>query len=235
MRWVIFIHLLLILNLCQAQSNIATINLQLSFPQGAYKKTYPLTASGLILGIMHATENQPGFYFGGEFGILQVSGNNQYYTGNYNNEYNTFLVASWNHVITFSGMMKINLIPDGEFFQPFIDIRLGTNLFWTKTSISRDLPRDPITNVSEVKYYYSNSNTSWTLRIGSGVGVDFPFGHKKKFAAILKASYLFGSQATYYTHPLIKNFQITTFPRFSNTSMILLETGIRFNIFNSGN
>ncbi len=180
MRRVIFIYALLTISQLQAQSNIGAINLQLSFPQGAYKKAYPITASGLILSLMHARESQPGFYFGGEIGILQVSGSNKYYTGNYNNEYNTFLVASWNHIITFAGKMKINLLPDGEYFQPFIDISLGTNLFWTSTSISRDLPRDPITNVAGVKYYYNDTKTSWTLRIGSGFGIDFPFGQRKK-------------------------------------------------------
>jgi len=228
----LFFIVLLLVNKAYAQANTATLNLQVCFPQGDYKKTYPVTSSGLIFGIAHTLKDQPAFSIAGEVGILQVSGANKYYTGFYNNEYNTFVVASWNHILTFAATLKVNLLSEDESWKLYIDCSFGSNAFVTFSSISRDLYRDPITNTDVTKFYYSDLHTAWTLRAGGGMEVEIPLGLQKKIALVFKGSYLYGSNASYYARPAIHNTHINLAPRSSNTSMLLAETGIRFGIFN---
>ena len=227
-----FLVTFIFLTRAHAQTNTATLSLQLSFPQGEYKKTYPVIASGLLFGIVHHSKTKSPFSVGGEIGILQVSGGNKYYTGYYNNEYNTFLVASWNHILTLAALLKVNLLDENKSWNAYIDFSMGTNVFLTTTSISRDLYRDPITNLVKTKYYYSDTHVSCPFRAGAGLGIEIPFGRQKKIALLFKGSYLYGSPAKYYAHPAINNTQIILSPKESKTSMVLAETGIRFGVFN---
>jgi hypothetical protein len=210
-----------------AQANMGTLTVQVGFPQGSYKKAYPATSSGLLFGIMHRAENHPGVSIGAELGILQVSGGNKYYTGNYNNQYNTYLVSSWNHIITLAGAMQLNLVPENESCNVSLWMSLGTNIFWTENSVSTE---DRV--VSYVKYYFQDSHASCALRAGLGFEMDFPMGRKKNIAIAIKGSYLFGSTARYYRRPVIHNTEISTFLSESNTSMVLTQAGIRFYLFN---
>lgn len=235
MRYFIIAAALLIFAKSVAQTNIAALSLQAGFPQGDYKENYPVTSSGLLFGIVHILKGQPPFSVGGEVGIMQVSGSNKNYTGIYNNEYNTFVVASWNHIVTMSALLKVNLPPYSKSCNVYVDFRIGTNLFLTTTSISRNDGRDYIANTAKIKFYYSDAKTSFTLRLGAGLGVDVPFGRKKNMAFMAECSYLYGSPAKYYAKPCIDDLQITLAPKQSATSMLLAETGINFGIFNKKN
>ncbi|CAN5214880.1 hypothetical protein BH11BAC6_BH11BAC6_04280 [soil metagenome] len=103
-------------------------------------------------------------------------------------------------------------------------------MFLTFSSISRDIGID-ITNTVRTKYYYKDTHIAFALRAGTGLGIDIPFGRKKKFAAIIKASYLYGSNARYYAHPSVNNTQITLYPQESRTTMVLAEAGFRYGLF----
>jgi len=164
-----FLVTFIFLTRTHAQTNKATRSLQLSFPQGEYKKTYPVIAGGLLFGIVHKSKTKSPFSVGGEIGILQMSGADKYYTGYYNNEYNTFLVASWNYILTLAALLKVNLLDENKSWNAYIDFSIGSNVFLTTTSISRELSRDPITNIDRVKYYYSNTHIDCSFRAGAGL------------------------------------------------------------------
>jgi hypothetical protein len=214
------------------QTNQGTLNLQVAFPQGAYNETYPVISSGLLFSITHRSKTRAPFSIGGELGILQVSGSDKYFTGVYNNEYNTFLVASWSHIITLAGLLKVDLLSTKKSWNAYGTFTVGTNIFLTATTISRDLYVNPIANLVKTKYYYSDTHWACNLRAGAGLGIEIPFGKQKKIAALVKCSYLYGSPAKYYARTEINNTQIILSPRFSQTTMLLAEAGIRFGIFN---
>ena len=220
------------INNTNAQINKGSINFQAGFPTSDYKKNYNVVPTGLLFNIAHQLKNQPPFSFGGEIGIMQVSGADKYYTGFYNNEFNTFLVASWNHIVTVGAIFKVNLFPENPFCDVSININAGANIFLTNTTISRDKYFNPITNIEVTKYYYSDTRAAATLRAGGGLGIEIPIGRKKNTSIILNTSYLYGSKAKYYAHPKIINTQIILAPKESGTSMVLAETGIRFELFN---
>jgi hypothetical protein len=227
----LFIFIIAVRFVCStyAQTNKASLNFQISFPAGDYKKNYPVTSTGLIFGILHQLKTQEHISIGGELGILQVSGDDHYYKGIYNNEYNNFLVSSWNSILTIAPVMRITLFSEHA-WNAFMDFTVGSNLFITRTAISRDLYLDPITGITIVKYYYSEKHTACSLRAGAGLGTEFPLGKKKKTALVIKGSYLYGSYVTYYARPVIHDTQIILSPRQSAASMILAETGIRFGL-----
>ncbi len=217
-----------------AQANKGSVTFQAAFPAADYKNNYDVTPTGMMFSFTHQLKNQPPFSFGGEIGILQVSGANKYYTGIFNNEYNTFLVASWNHIITLGGTFNVNLFPENSFFNVIVDINAGTNLFLTTTSISRDLAPnlvDVLTDTRRTKWYYSDTKTSFALRMGGGVAIEVPVGRKKKIFALVKGSYLYGSHANYYSRPYIVDTKIILSPHSSGTSMILTQAGIKLYMF----
>ncbi|HXS59065.1 MAG TPA: hypothetical protein VN726_23235 [Hanamia sp.] len=215
-----------------AQNNKGSLTFQAAFPTGDYKNKYDMIPTGLLFNFTHQLKNQPPFSFGGEIGILQVNGVNKYYTGVYDNEYNTFLVASWNHIVTAGAIFNLSLFPENPLFDVVVDINAGTNLFITTGSISRDLGRDPLTNTLRTKFYYTDNHISSTLRIGGGAAIEVPVDRRKKIFALVKGSYFYGSHARYYTRPTIINTQITLSPESSGTSMFLAEAGVKMFLFN---
>jgi hypothetical protein len=163
---------------------------------------------------------------------MQVNGADKYYKGFYNNEFNTFLIASWNHIVTLGAIFKLNLFPENNFFDVNLNITVGTNIFITNSTISRDKYFNPITNIEVTKYYYSDTRAAATLRAGGGLGIEIPLGQKKNTSIIFNTSYLYGSRAKYYAHPKIISTQIILSPKESGTSMLLAEIGIKFGLFN---
>ena len=216
----------------RAQNNMGSATFQAAFPVGDYSHSYDVLPTGMMFSFTHQIKNQPPFSFGGEIGILQVSGADKYYTGVYNNEYNTFLVASWNHIITLGGIFNVTLFPGNSSFSVVANINVGTNLFLTTTSISRDIGIGPITHDVTTKYYYSGTHASLALRMGGGLSVEVPLGRSKKIFALVKAAYLYGSHATYYARPRIIDTQIMLAPRSTGTAMVLAQAGIKFYMFN---
>jgi len=227
-----FLATIIIVNNTNAQVIEGSLAFQAAFPTADYRKNYNIVPTGLLFNMTHQLKNQPPFSFGGEIGIMQVSGADKYYTGFYNNEFNTFLVASWNHIITLGAIFKVNLFPENTFFDVNVNITAGTNIFLTNTTISRDEYFNPITNIEVTKYYYSDTHAAVALRAGGGLGFEMPLGRKKKTSIVLNTSYLYGSKAKYYAYPKINSTQIILSPKESGTSMVLAEAGIRFGLFN---
>ena len=233
MRSLIFLFIIIAASTCvRAQNNKGSLTFQAAFPTGDYKKKYDVMPTGLLFNFTHQLKNQPPFSFGAEVGILQVNGADKYYTGVYNNEFNTFLVASWNHIVTVGAIFNLSLFPESSLFDVVVNINAGTNLFITTGSISRDLGRGPLTNIDKIKFYYTDNHISSTLRIGGGAAIEAPVDRKKKIFAIVKGSYFYGSHARYYSRPKIIDRQIISSPESSGTSMILAEAGIKMFLFN---
>lgn len=216
----------------RAQNNKGSLTFQAAFPTGDYKNKYDVTPTGLLFNFTHQLKNQPPFSFGGEIGILQVNGTDKYYTGVYDNEYNTFLVASWNHIVTLGAIFNVSLFPENPLFDVVVDIKAGTNLFITTGSISRDIGRDLLTNTVKTKFYFTDNRISSTFRMGGGAAIEVPVDRQKKITVLVKGSYFYGSHARYYTRPTIINTQIILSPGSSGTSMFLTEAGVKIFLFN---
>jgi hypothetical protein len=214
-----------------AQANKGSVTFQAAFPGADNKNSYDVIPTGMMFAFTHQLKNQPPFSFGAEIGILQVNGADKHYTGVFANEYNNFLVASWNHIITVGGTFDVNLFPENSFFNAIVGINAGTNLFITTTSISRYVGPDPVVNAVAAKSLYSGTKTFFALRMGGEVAIEIPVGRKKKICALVKGSYLYGSHANYYSRPDIVDTKIILSPRSSGTSMILTQTGIKFYLF----
>ncbi|MFT3703106.1 MAG: hypothetical protein QM802_12085 [Agriterribacter sp.] len=214
-----------------AQVNMGTLSFQMSLPQGGYKKTYPVTGTGLMFDLVHTFKAGSRWSAGAEFGILQVSGDDNQYTGYYNNEFNTYVVASWNHIITLAPILLYRLTPTQNRIQVYAQGTVGTNMFLTTSSISRDLP-DYYPVEFRTKYYYSDNHVSFSLRTGAGLLGTAAIGKHKTTSIVLKGSWLWGSSVKYYAHPFVQNQEIIIYPRQSTTAMFLAQAGIRFGTFN---
>lgn len=190
-------------------------------PQGDYKRTYPVTSTGMIFSMVYRLKPDSPVSIGGELGVLQVSASKKHY-GDY-------LVSSNNHIISLSPVVRVDLLEEDKKSNLFVDVKFGCNLFLTAATISSDY-EDPLTNTTVVTYYYSEFKTSYAFRAGTGVGFERMIGKKGRVWWLVKGSYLYGSHARYYAKPKIDGMNITLFPRQSKTSMILGEAGIRFSI-----
>jgi hypothetical protein len=242
MRILFFITLLLFLLKTEAQTNRASLTFQMSLPQGDYKKAYPKTGTGFIFGVVHHLQANPFIGIGGEMGLLQVSNDNTTYAGYYHNHYNYYYISATNYIFTVAAQLRIDLSAPHKSVKYFIDFSVGTNIFFTYSAISHDGGVDIIQVITEgdiipplpknLKIDSSSSHSYWALRTGAGIGTEIPVGKNKKLSLLLKCSYLYGSNAQYYTHPDAQNLQISLRPDESGTSVFLAEAVIRFKIFN---
>src|SRR5664279_4590503 len=123
MRLILFFFgTIITVNATNAQGNMGSFTFQAGLPTANYKDSYNVIPTGMLFNFTHQLKNQPPFSFGAEIGILQVSGADKYYTGVYNNEYNTFLVASWNHLVTLGAIFEVSLFPENSFFDVLVNI-----------------------------------------------------------------------------------------------------------------
>ena len=129
-----FFGIIITVNAPNAQGNKGSLTFQAGFPVANYKDSYNVTPTGLLFNFTHQLNNQPPFCFGGEAGILQVSGADKYYTGVYNNEYNTFLVSSWNHMVTLCPIFELSLFPENSFFDCLVNFIYGPIFFISTAS-----------------------------------------------------------------------------------------------------
>lgn len=218
-----------------AQQNALSLNFQMSLPLGSYKDSYPKTGTGLLLGYLHPLASQTAVAVGAEAGLLQMNASSERYTGYYRNEYHTYTVASSNYIFTIAPRLRGELLNVFKTGKVFIDCSIGTNIFFSYTGISHSYPYNFIRNdVLGTGFTTatdsSRSHSYWALRAGIAPGVEIPLGKKNKRCLLLKCSYVYGSNAQYFSHPAIQQLQIQLAPKTSNTSMLLPELGFRFNL-----
>ncbi len=219
----------------QAQQNTISLSFQMSLPLGTYKQTYPKTGTGLLLGYLHPLPSQAAVAIGGEAGLLQVNSKSERYTGYYRNEYHPYIVATSNYIFTVAPKIRIELLTVFKTGKIFIDGSIGTNIFFSYTAISHDydynfIRSDVLGSGFTSATDSSRSHGCWALKAGIGPGIALPLGQKAGTQLLLKCSYVYGSNAVYFSHPAINQLQIHLEPKQSNTSMLLAELGFLFKI-----
>lgn len=232
MRCIFIILFMFLLAKANAQINSASLNFQMSLPQGHYKETYPKTGTGFLFGFVHRFQPTSSVGFGGELGFMQINNANETYDGYYHNRYNTYSIGTTGYIISAAPKLSIDLLTLKHSMNIFLDCSIGTNIFLTYSAITHDGGYDILTNSYVLKTDSSSAQSYWTFRAGAGLGADISIGKRKKIAAEVKCSYLYGSNAKYFSHPSIENRQINLIPKESKTSMLLAEAGFRFQMFN---
>lgn len=208
----------------------------MSLPQGDYKETYPKTGTGFLFGFVHHLPHTSSVGFGGELGFMQVNNANETYDGYYHNRYNTYSVGSTSYIFSIAPKLRVNFPVLQNTMKIFMDFSIGTNIFLTSSVISHDKYTFwEIEPGPKVIIDSSSSHNYWAFRAGAGLGTDISIGKRKKIVAEVKCSYLYGSNAKYFSHPSIENQQINLVPKESKTSMLLAEAGFRFKMCNKKN
>lgn len=228
------------LSTSEAQKTYESISFQMSLPQGDYKKTYPKTGTGMILGLIHQLGSKSRIGIGGEIGLLQINQKSERYEGYFRNQYHTYYVSSASYVFTIAPKLRLYYPLETKSVKIFSDLSIGMNVFNTASGISHDRERRTVIDyIFNDNYYVEDiqdstlNHTYWALRAGFGTGAEIFMGKKKNIVLTLKLSYFYGSHVKYFTHPVVDGFQFTVTPKESRTSMLILETGFRFRIFSN--
>ncbi len=215
-----------------AQVNTASLTFQLSVPQGEYKDHYSKTGTGLLFSYTHRLKDKPGIALGGDMGILQVSKAGNSYSGLYRNRNDNYYASATNYIITIASKLRGYVFTFKGSVRVFIDLTIGTNIFFTYASISHYHGREFLSRRPRLVTDSSFSHSSLSLRCGLGVGTEISIDKKNKLALLLKCTYLYGSMVNYFSHPHVKGLEITLTPLQSRSSMFLAEAGVRFGMFN---
>jgi len=207
-----------------SQRTMATIDIQLTFPQGEYKSTYAKTGVGLRFNMLRRIGEESPISVGGEVGYLVTGSDSRYFDLYYGGYYDTYKISASNNVVNLAFKARADLVSKERPVLVFVDATIGANLFYSSAAI-------------EQQTYFGNSQTVdadnskgyWAFVWGPGIGIEIPMDKRKQIAAVVKGSYLFGANTTYLTDPSIDNNGTVYFTQHeSKTDMILAELGVRF-------
>ncbi len=223
----LFSLLLLSISSVYSQKAISTLSLQLSFPQEEYQQTYDVTGFGFRWNVMHRPNVNIPISIGGEIGYLVNGSDSRSFDIYYLGIYDEYRVTAANNILSLAFKVRADLLSHDKPIQFFVEGTIGTNLFVSTVDISRE------TYFGESEYVGGNSTKGyWAFAWGPGAGIEIPVGRNKTSAISLKASYLFGSHTKYHTDPYIdNNGEVYFTKRESETTMLLVEGGVRFGIF----
>jgi hypothetical protein len=214
----------------QAQKTSLGINLQLSFPQGEYKSTYPKTGVGLRFNVLYRLKEDGPLSIGGEVGYLVTGSDSRYFDIYYAGFYDRYRVSASNNVLSLAFKARADLLPNDRPVRLFIDGTVGTNLFYSSINIEQETYFGSSQSVGG-----DNSKGYWAFVWGPGLGMEFPVDKRKNIFIAAKGSYLFGANTTYLTDPYIDNNGRIYFTQHeSKTDMILAELGLRITLFGRG-
>ncbi len=213
-------------SVASAQKTITTLSLQLSFPQDEYRDAYSATGVGLRWNVMHRPQESP-LSIGGELGFLINGSDSRSFDIYYLGFYDRYRISATNNIVSLAFKVRADLVPNENSMQLFVDATAGTNLFFSSVDVSRE------TYFGQSDYAGGNSTKGhWAFVWGPGVGVEIPLSKNKRTALSVKGSYLFGSRTKYFTDPYIdNNGEVYFTQRESETTMLLMEAGVRFGLF----
>jgi hypothetical protein len=211
----------------QTQKTISTVSFQLSFPQGEYKSTYPVTGAGIRWNVMHRPSPDMPVSIGGEIGFLITSSDSKFFDLYTFGFFDRYRVTASNNVFSLAFKARADLVPHDKPVQLFVDGTIGTNLFFSSVDAQRE------TFFGNSQYAGGNSTKGyWAFIWGPGLGIEIPLGKAKEICLSLKTSYLLGTNTKYLTDPYIDNNGNVFFTeRESKTDMLITEAGVRFGVF----
>ena len=227
MRNIVFILLIITLSLsANAQKSSLGINLQLSFPQGEYKSTYPKTGVGARVDFLYRLKEDGPMSIGAEFGYMITGSDSRYFDIYYGGFYDTYRISASNNILSLAFKARADLLPNERPVRIFVDGTVGTNLFFSSINIERE------TYYGGSQYVDGdNSKGYWAFTWGPGLGVEFPIDKRRQTLMSVKGSYLFGANTTYLTDPYIDNSGHIYFTQHeSKTDMIIAQVGLRINL-----
>ena len=209
-----------------AQKTSVGVHLQLSFPQGEYKSTYPKTGVGLRLNVLHRLRQDGPISIGGDVGYLVTGSDSRLFDIYYGGFYDTYKISASNNVLSLAFKARADLVSNERPVRVFVEGTVGANLFFSSINIERE------TYFGNSQYVDGdNSKGYWAFVWGPGVGIEIPIDKRRQTAIVVKGSYLFGANTTYLTDPYIDNNGEIFFARHeSKTDMILAELGLRFSL-----
>ena len=204
-----------------SQKFSASIDLQMSVPQGEYKKANTDAGIGGRANFFYRPQKNIPIKIGLELGMQVKGSTHQYFSGLYDN----FKVTASNNI--FSLMFVTRLQPENEGkIKTFLDAIAGWNVFFSTVNIER------LTFFSSYNSSYSNSTKAkWAFAYGGAAGIDVPLNKRDDVGLEIKCAYLFGSDTDYLTNPRIDNDgQVYFTEQRSTTNMLIPQIGVRISI-----
>ena len=208
-----------------SQKFSASLDVQMSVPQGEYKTANPDAGIGGRGNFFYRPQKNIPVKIGLELGMQVKGSTHQYFSGYINGFYDEFKVTASNNI--FSLMFVTRLQPEKEGkIKPFLDAIAGWNVFYSTVNIER------LTFYSAYNSSYSNSSKAkWAFTYGGAAGIDIPLNKRDDIGLELKCAYLFGSDTEYLTNPSIKSDgQVFFDPKQSTTDMLIPQIGVRISI-----
>jgi hypothetical protein len=205
-----------------AQKFSASVDAQLSIPQGDYKDVNPDAGFGLRANFLYKPCKAAPVKFGIEFGIQEKGRATQYFTDYY---YGDFKVSATSNIFSLMLLTRFQSAKPGK-LKPFIDITAGWNVFFSTVSVER------LTYFNDYNSTYSNSSKAhWALAYGASAGVDIPLNKRDDLGLELKVAYLIGANSLYLTNPYIDgNGNVLFEENNSRTTMLIPQAGVRITI-----
>lgn len=207
------------------QRTSAALNLQLSFPQGEYKSTYPKTGVGIRLNVLRRIMDESPISIGGEFGYMVTGSDTKYFDIYYGGFYDTYKISASNNILSLAFKARADLVSRERPVLIFVEATVGANLFFSSANIQQE------TYFGNSQYVDGdNSKGYWAFTWGPGIGVEIPVDKHKQAAVVVKGSYLLGARTTYLSDPYIDSNNGTVYfnQHESKTDMVLAELGLRF-------
>ncbi|MEO6329099.1 MAG: peptide-methionine (S)-S-oxide reductase [Ginsengibacter sp.] len=208
-----------------AQKFSASIDLQMSLPEGEYKKANRDAGIGGRGNFFFRPGKNIPVKIGIESGFQVKGSTSQYFSGFINGFYDDFKVSASNNIFSLMFLARLQPEKHGK-IKPLIDAIAGWNVFFSTVTIER------LTYFSDYNSSYSNSSKAkWAFTYGTAAGLDIPLNKRDDVGLEIKCAYLIGSSATYLTDPRIDNSGEVFFSeKTSTTDMLIPQVGVRISI-----
>jgi hypothetical protein len=138
MQRTLFVCLIaLITGSAAGQKTSLGINLQLSFPQGEYKATYPKTGVGARFNVFYRPNPDGPLSIGGEFGYMVTSSDSRFFDIFYGGFYDSYQISASNNILSLAFKARADLLGNERPVRLFVEGTVGTNLFYSSVNIER--------------------------------------------------------------------------------------------------
>ncbi len=210
---------------CFSQKFSASIDAQLSIPQGEYKTVDKDAGIGGRGNFFYKPGRDVPVKIGLELGMQVKGSTSQYFSGYINGFYDEFQVSASNNIFSLMFLSRFQQEKRGK-IKPFLDAIAGWNVFFSTVNIER------LTYYSNYNSSYSNSSKAkWAFTYGAAAGIDVPLNKRDDLGLEIKCAYLFGSNTTYLTDPRIDETGKVFFSeQNSATNMLIPQIGLRISI-----